>query len=82
MNDVAVNTDEGQQKEIPIEWPRRLHPAPAVYHYPVVGSMEPRSGRKDWPATAATPRRGRPQFASGEKFIPSIGVRIVHGGGE
>ena len=36
MNDVAVNTDEGQQKEIPIEWPRRLHPAPAVYHYPVV----------------------------------------------
>ena len=36
MNDVAVNIDEGQQNQIPTEWPRKLHPAPAVYHYPVV----------------------------------------------
>ena len=36
MDDAAVDTDEGRQKEIPTEWPRKLHPAPAVYHYPVV----------------------------------------------
>ena len=33
MNDTAVSTDQGQSRDIPSDWPHKLYPPHATYHF-------------------------------------------------